>query len=528
MITKKKLSSLFTGVGVSYVIGALLWSTGGHALELNWSGQFWSEAHYIKNYTLDGSGAGEIFDPARASKAVGGTLDEPGYYIPSGGSANANFETLFMRLRPQLVVNDSISLKSELWAGDPVFGLFGNAVPYTWDQHQAYSTQSRGSFLTAQRYWVELLSDFGVLHVGRAPLDWGLGIVWNSGDSLWSRYASTADVVRLVSKFGSFSFSPSIAVYSSGNNLGGACLIGPLDPADLTKGMICAPVAGQRSAGIADYSLALKYESLEDELEGGVNLIKRIAGSSQDGTSLSMGAPMSTNYNIWDLYARKKVGKFTLSGELPVVNGAVGGMAYSGYALAGDLNWKPTESWETSVRLGRAPGQPSEDTQTPSNYRAFFFNPNYRLGMILFNYQLANFIGPNTANHPSAPTLKSPFDHPITNATYVSVGQAYKTEKWTFSGGLIYAQAVETALAGRYFFNTWERKMMRNNSGRDQENSLGTELDLGAGFQWDDHISVRFDTGLWFPGGFYKFSNTAVDNVTDPVWATTAKLGVSF
>src|SRR5581483_12091168 len=98
-------------------------------------------------------------------------------------------------------------------------------------------TQSRGSVITAQRYWGEFDSDIGIFEIGRAPLDWGLGLIWNRGDGIWGRgskktdhpedkketygrpwdrYESTGDQVRLVSRFGSFIFSPAYILYSAG------------------------------------------------------------------------------------------------------------------------------------------------------------------------------------------------------------------------------------------------------------------------------------------------------------------------
>jgi hypothetical protein len=261
-----------------------------------------------------------------------------------------------------------------------------------------------------------------------------------------------------------------------------------------------------------------------------LNLVKRLAGSTQDGVSLSMGKAVPTNYNIWDIYARKKIGAFSFAGEVPLMSGSIGGMAYSGFALAADVSWKPNETWESQLRFGRAPGQPSSGSDSPQEYKAFFFNPNYHLGMIMFNYQLANLAGPNTLNSSKTgvSALKSPFDNPITNANYLSFSQVFRTQKWSFNGGLIFAQAAETASAGNYFYNTWQRKMVQNTSGLSQGSSLGTEFDLGAMFQWDDHFFMRLDTGLWFPGAFYKFSNTATENATDTVWASSAKVGMTF
>src|SRR4051812_39971401 len=82
-----------------------------HALELDWSGQFWSEFNFVHNYAMDPSDQGASLDPVR--NAAGG------YYIPGGGYQDASFQSLFLRLRPKLVVNDNIYIKSEWWVGDP-------------------------------------------------------------------------------------------------------------------------------------------------------------------------------------------------------------------------------------------------------------------------------------------------------------------------------------------------------------------------------------------------------------------------
>lgn len=519
---KKQLAALLIGI-------FSLSSQAAQAVELNWSGQFWTEFHVIKNYTMDGSDAG--FDTA--IRGAGGTTS--GYYVPQGGSSTASFETLLLRVRPSIVVNDNIYIKSEWWAGDPLFGFFGSAVPYSIDQRRYDSTFSRGSTIQAQRYWVELLSDFGTVRVGRAPLHWGLGVVWNSGEELWSRYMSTGDQIGIVSKFGAFSVIPTFVLYSAGNNLGGSC--------NLSAAGVCTPGTG--NGGVVDYSFALKYENLEDDFEGGLNFIKRLASANQDSgfnvgpTSVAVGA----NYNTWDLYARKKMGRFSLAGELPIVTGDIGGLDYSAYGLATEISWAATDSFDLQLRAGHAPGQHNVGTAALDNYRAFYFHPNYHLGMIMFNYQLANFAGypgTNTTNSTQTPTaaagadarpeanLRSAWDNPITNANYLSVNGILKTSKWSFNAGLIYAQARETAQAGSFFFNSWKRQVEGTAAIKDQSSNLGLELDLGAAFQWDDAMMFRFDTGFYFPGSFYAFSNTATDNATDTVWATSAKVGISF
>ncbi|HLE00212.1 MAG TPA: hypothetical protein VJB59_08135 [Bdellovibrionota bacterium] len=479
------------------------------AMELDWGGQFRAEANMIHNYTMDSSD--KVSPDAR--------LGQGGYYIPPAGSNSANFQNLFLKLRPKLVVNDNIYVRSEWWFGDPIFGLFGNAAPYAPDQRQFYSTQSRGSTITAQRFWAEILSDFGTFHLGRAPLHWGLGIVWNSGDNLWDRYESTGDVIRLVSKFGAFSFIPSYVSYSMGNTVGGSCTY--------VAGTGCVPTGS--GGQMTDYSLILKYENPDEELEGGVNFIKRIAGASQDpgvpagtaGYRGLRGVPEGMNYNTWDLFGRKKLGKFTLAGEVPITTGHIGGVDYSSYAIAAEADWKLSEMWQIDLRAGHAPG---------SVDKVFYFNPNYHLAMIMFNYQLANLSGLQTLNNPAATPslLASPYDNPIVNANYLSIKGHFKTDKWDFHATWAYAKAVHPAVAGQSFFNTWTRNVVVANT--NQDSSLGWEMDYGALFQWDDNFQFGADIGFYFPGAFYKFSNAAsgVENATNTVWATNFRAGVNF
>lgn len=512
------------------------------ALQIDWAGEFRSEYNFVRNYSLESGEAGQINDATRASAG--------GYYIPHGGSNNASFQNLFLRLKPRVTVNDNLYIYSEWWAGDPVFGIFGNAVPYNIDQRQWYSNQSRGSVISAQRFWAEIDSDVGVFEIGRAPLDWGLGLIWNRGDGIWGkrtaakgerttaygrpwdRYESTGDQIRLVSKFGSFSFSPAFIQYSSGNNIGGA---GQYN----TAGTVYSPTVG--GGGVTEYSFALKYENLDEDLEGGVNFIRRIGQAAQDthagpgstgGGAVPANTPVGMSFNTWDLYGKKKLGRFTVGGEVPIVSGSLGSGSFSSYAVAVEVDWKMSESWDSSIRAGHVPGQPGSATAVTDQFKAFYLNPNYKLGLIMFNYQLANFAGPNTLNNPNTTpsALRSPYDNPITNANYLNVGAAYHTDKWDFHTNWVYAKANETAGAGSAFFwNDAQRTYVATGAGAgEQSTSIGLEMDYGATFQWDDSFTFGLDFGFFFPGDYWAYSNTATQNATDTVFAAVARVGIAF
>jgi hypothetical protein len=479
-----------------------------HALDLDWSGQFRTESNSIFNYTLGGD--------------KDATNPGSGYTIPGGGSKDASFQNVFLRVRPKVIVNDNISIKSEWWAGDPVYGLFGSATPYSLDQKQYYSNQSRGAALSAQRMYAEFLSDIGTVVVGRAPLNWGLGLVWNSSvDHLWDRYPTTGDTIRLVSKFGAFTVIPSVITYSAGNSIGGGC-----------TGVACANKGD--SAAVNEYSLAFRYENPEEDFEAGANYIRRLGRGNQD--TIAQGGYQSQldaesggfNLTTWDLYGRKRFGKFSVAGEVPIMSGLVDGVSANAVAAAVELDWQATDALDVSLRGGYAPGQASSNGD-PTQFTAFYFHPDYRPALILFNYQLANFAGPVTSNDPtSSPTgLKSPYDNPVANAKYLSGGIRIALEKWDIRSKVIVALADQVAQNGKKFLNTWDRKLV--DAVGTQESFMGTELDLGVSFKWDESFSFHADGGVLLPGAYYAFSNVAgITNPTEAAFAASLKVGVNF
>jgi hypothetical protein len=484
----------------------LFCSSVSQALELDWSGQFWTEYQFLHNYAMGSS------TPTTSG----------GYAISGGGSKNASFETLFLRLNPRVLVNDNVSLRSEWWVGNPVFGLFGNAVPYTSDQNQFYSQQSRGASITAQRFWGEFVTDLGTFQVGRLPLQWGLGIVWNAGDQLWDRYVSTSDGIRFIAQFGSLTFIPSVLVRTTGSTVGGAYSSGSMKTV-------------QGSAGLTDYSLIAKYESMAEQLELGINLLRRIGGNAQEDFKSPLGSRMV--WTMYDLFLQKKFSRFQLAVEAPIVRGVLGSSNYSAFGLAGELSYEFSDSFLWNLKGGYASGQKSSTSATPSSFEAFSFNPNYRIAMILFNYQLANLSGVQTLNQPSeeASQLRSPYDNPIVNAVYVSLGTDAKiAEKWSLTPRLISAMAPQTATPGGYYYNSWpsgsegNREIKSNQASARQKPYLGTEVDLGLVFRWDDSIAFHWDQGIFFPGAFYAFSASNKSNRLTAVYATAFRVGVQF
>jgi hypothetical protein len=152
---------------------------------------------------------------------------------------------------------------------------------------------------------------------------------------------------------------------------------------------------------------------------------------------------------------------------------------------------------------------------------AFSFHPDYRPGLILFNYNRRNFQS----------LSGSPFNDPITNARFFALGGTYSSGKWSHGFKGIYATALTTAnsAAGGSYYNSWDGyfKTVNANAGV-QDKGLGVEFDYLLGYQWDDSIHFGLDTGLLFPGKFYEFSNSATKNTQKTVFATALNLSVKF
>lgn len=471
------------------------------AMDLDWSGQFRAEAALINNYA--------------PKTSVGQTAATGGYEVPNGGSTDARFQTLFLRLRPKLIVNDNVVIKSEWWLGNPITGFYGSDYPGASRSDQRYygSTYSGGSAISAQRFWAEFLTDLGTFQVGRAPQHWGLGLIHNSGDGLFDRYQSTGDTYKMISKFGNFSLIPAHTKYDMGNAVGGTCI-----------GGTCDHLAG--GASLSEYTVGLRYENPDEDFEGGVQLVRRIAGYRSESKWINnTGGGM--NLTLWDIYAKKRMGKFDFGVEAPIYNGDLIGYSYKAFALALELKYRASDAWALSAKAGKAPGQPNSPSGAVEKWQMVEFHPNYRLGLLMFNYNFANFAGNNNAGSSATGSVKSIYDQPITNANYLMLSAALTADKWRFTGTFVTARANETARTGEQYFNTRTRAYSTVAANHDQSSALGTEFDLGAALNWDEFTTFALDFGFLMQGDFYKFAGTA-DNDLKTVFGAVGSIGVKF
>lgn len=488
----------------------LLCANTANALTMDWSGYFRADHNMVHDYQLDKSSPGYS------------NSGDSGEYIKGEGKKSTTFSSVFMKLKPRVLVNDNVIVRSEWNVGDPVSGFFGRSTPYQ-DRHNPFSTEKDPLSLSVARLWLDVHTDFGTLQVGRAPMEWGLGVLFNAGDRPFDRYQSTSDTIRLNSKFGNLSLITMYAKNSMGRSLAGAH--NPLTD-EVLKG----------SDDVTDYGLGLKYKSTDEDLDGGILFYKR-NGSDNQGTYYypsTVGSYTSghngMNLKLLDLYAKKLWKRFELGVELPIYSGDIGDVngvdsrnIYKATAVAIEAALR-YDTWTHMLKLGSVPGQSSTTSGATNRGRSFGamqFHRSYKLGQILFNYNLGNFGNANPDGVPQTNAASgttqtqgsvysnyvSPYDASITNAKYVMASSEKRWEQWGMNFGLVWARANQAAQAGKDAYNHRTRQWFT--SVANQGTNMGLEFDLGTRYNWDDNISFGADFGLLLPGTYLKYINNA-------------------
>jgi len=411
-------------------------------------------------------------------------------------------------------VNDNISLYSNLWFGTPDKGIFGGDQTSTTSgitgSSSISNTRTGNATISASTFYAEVATDFGTFNVGRVPMNWGLGVLWNNNNGGFNRMPSTADGFRLESKLGAFKFTPAMYKYTAGSNYGGTF--------NGTN-----TVAGFSSA--SDYSLALTYNNDDEQLDLGILFVRRLAGMNANMVDpFSSTGTTGYAYNVWDFYVQKKTGIFTVSAEIPLVTGVVGVHNYNSVAGALKADAQMNDHWKAKFNGGLANGQENVvGAGSASKLTVFSFHPDYRPGLMMFNYNFRNFSNGST----------SPFYNPVTNAQFVSLGFDYNYAKWTHGFQGLYALASSaadgTVGAGSYYNTLEGRYQAYNGAGATkQEKGLGFELDYSLTYEWDEAMKLGLMAGLYFPGKFYEFSNSLTPNVLKTAFGTGLNLTMKF
>jgi len=432
-------------------------------------------------------------------------------------------------LLPKLVAADGLTIHSRLdILNDPTHGINGNGQiysvagdvlgngpgtpvsgatgPVTGTDSNAWGRTMRAGTLAITELWASWTQEFGQLIVGRAPIHFGLGTAFNSGQGLFDHYIDTRDMVSYKVVLGNFSVTPMFGKMSEG----GTAVEDDVD----------------------DYILHLQYDNPDSELSLGFIYNLRVvlgndspvptsstywpAGFTRSGSykNTLMGFYLSEKALPW---LRASVEADLLSGDSGVVNAGGAGLGLNSFGFAGEVATIPSaeDRWSGVFKFGMATG---DDPGTNDAYEGYAFSRNYDVALLMFNHPLgkADFLRTGMIRNASQ-TASSQIDtEAISNTIYFAPSVKYRAkDNLTWGATFVYALLnKDPLLAGS------------GSGGAGTATDLGYELDLSVNYKPLERLTWITEAGFLLPGNAWKGGSNSYENKF--AYGVVTKAAISF
>lgn len=452
------------------------------ALPIDWTGVFGVDTHMISN-------------SCRTSDTV---VKTPGTRTGTQGldtaDCGANFQTYTLRLNPNIIVNDGVTLKGELSSGYLRGGFAGgdsaNNQDGTGNNSYFFTTPAQRSALNVNQMYMELYADTALIKIGRMSRHYGMGMIFDNGSDPWDRFLTMYDGIEAEMKIGNFSVIPHYAKISNYDDGG-------------TSGAINDGREASGSLDVRELGLIAKYDNKNRDLVASVLYAKR---SSERRNTLYNASTTTvdntrgkTEVTVIEPYVSKKWNKLKVAAEASIQTGDYGNVysatessKITANAYLVDLKYDLNPKWD----IGFIAGQISGDDGDSSKFEATYLHPNFHVADLMFRY---NYAAINEGG-------RSIFDSSMTNARFFKLHGNYKTDKWTWKGAFIMANALETAETGKNAYHHEEN--YRFPSAGKQEDDYGYEIDFGFDYRWNPNVTIGGYYGYWAVGDYYGFTNS--------------------
>ena len=479
------------------------------ALPIDWHGVFGCETTSIDNYR-------RLESTTDNSSNNGGSIGSQEIPLAAGNNANANWQNCIFRLEPNIIINDSATLKMELTNGYARSQLIGGGGPN--NDGDIVTTQAGNSFGNAlypyafsdgqdsvviNKLHMELYADTATYLIGRHTNHYGLGAVVNSGEDTWDRYTFIRDGITIKIKIGNFSIEPFWARLGTSNSL-------------------------TKSTRVKEIGASLVYDNPDRDMAFGILYTKKKSAPFSDDYQFDISNTSTpsalgrTNVKLTDLYFSKTYGIFDFGIEVPILSGEIGNIY--GNTTQNDTKYKARAiifeadlNASDSLSFGLHGGQVSGHDGSTSSFEAMYLNPNYHVANLLFRYNL---------NAVSNTQTKNVYDSYLTNARYLKFQTTYTTENWTWEGAIIKAWAEEAARIGESAFNHTTNRIFTAQTNQDDD--LGLEVDVNFEYAWNTEISIGGSFGYLFTGDYFSFNDTTTPNSADDSYVLQLKTSISF
>lgn len=476
MTTKRCRSWISLGI-----FGTLSWLGGfAHAADMSWSGLYRVEGLKIENPGLDAS------------------------------KQNKAYMLHHLILQPKMVAADGVT----------IFGRFDlmNAAAYPDSQlgqvfgngpgAGAGATNSRNSNVLSQngqdetlnvtQLYAQWVHEFGSLVIGRAPLQFGLGMTHSAGNGMFDHWFDTRDMV--------------------GYKV-------------ITGNLFIMPILGKVNEGalgfeddVNDYILQMQYENPETDLALGVMVEWRVATNSGTDTptgATGIGGAGSTVTNSYkhqlsNVFVTQRAGDFKIGVEGGFQNGKTGvrgagpEVDINGFGVAAEIGYKkPDSKWDWMLKAGVASG---DDPGTANKYEGYVFDRNYDVAILMLNHPLGRYDALRTSlNRDTTVDASTTVDEEaVSNVFYVSPRFQHQWKERTSWGGALTYAALDTASI----------------AGANVDSNLGFEVDLNVTYKPYERLTWITEAALLFPGDAWKGGTSNLENKF--AYGVSTKAAISF
>ncbi len=459
------------------------------ALPIDWTGVFGVDTHLLNNVCRTKDDIPAKFD--NLGNRITATEGTQGI----DGDCGATFQTYIFKLNPQIIVNDGVTLKGEFSSGYIRGGFAGDEA--TNGQNGTggsyfFASQAQRSGLNVNQMYMELYADTALIRIGRMARNYGMGIVFDGGNDPWDRFFTMYDGIDAEMKIGNFSVTPYYAKISTYDD-----------------GAVSGRPAGARPAGgwdVRETGISAKYDNKARDLVVSVLYGKRFSEAknslyNNNSPTTDDTRPIGkTEVTVIEPYVSKKWNKFKVAAEASLQSGDYGDIYGNGEssrlaanAYIAELKYDLNPKWDVGATVGQVDG----DKGDSNKFEALYLHPNYHVADLMFRYSYPAF---NEGG-------KSVFDSSITNARFWKIYGNYKTDKWTWKGAFVMANAMETAKAGSRGYHHEENYSF--DSTQKQKDDYGYEVDFGFDYRWNPNVVISGYYGYWVVGDYYAFSNDA-------------------
>jgi hypothetical protein len=480
MITK------FTRICVQTFISLTVVATAAFAGDLEWSGAYRIEGNDFQNLLLK-----------------------------TGSKKSKSYGNHQLILRPKIVAGDGLYINAQLnlartqdAAGNNIGGnqfgaVFGNGfeagtnVPTSGNSGTLSESQEEENIVLSQFYLTHV-QEFGSLIVGRAPVQFGLGMTHSAGRGAFDHYMDTRDILGYKVVMGNFFFLP---------------MLGKVKEDAL---------AGYDD--VNEWLIHLQYENPETETAMGLMYWDRKAHQAGNDSATTVAGPFGTNptgdysYKMTSIYYGREFENSRVGFEVGNQSGGTNvdnrNVKFSGMGIAAEFDYKPSDKkWSWGAKAGWATG---DDNSTADEYEGFVFDRNYDVALMMFNHGLgqANFLHTKVNGTNGAATVNAePDTEAISNVMYLSPYWNYKwSDKWSLNTSVTTGWLNETKLTAG------------NNDG---DNSLGYELDVSFNFSPNERVVWQNTFGWMMPGTAFEGDNTQ-NFSTSAAYGFVSRAAISF